>query len=76
MSEDGRITFVGRIKEMINFKGFKVAPLEIENILNTHPDVEEAQVCFLKYEVVPAVHEYAPNLLRGLDLSCFVKKCP
>ncbi|EEC01353.1 acyl-CoA synthetase, putative [Ixodes scapularis] len=44
MSEDGRITFVGRIKEMINFKGFKVAPLEIENILNTHPDVEEAQV--------------------------------
>ncbi|KAM7300320.1 putative acyl-CoA synthetase [Ixodes scapularis] len=27
MSEDGRITFVGRIKEMINFKGFKATML-------------------------------------------------
>ncbi|CAN8023259.1 unnamed protein product [Ixodes persulcatus] len=29
---------------MINFMGLKVPPLEIENILNSHPDVEEAQV--------------------------------
>lgn len=49
MSEDGRITFVGRIKEMINYMGYKVPPLEVENILNEHPHVEEAQVCFLKY---------------------------
>ncbi|XP_040070585.3 putative acyl-CoA synthetase YngI [Ixodes scapularis] len=44
MDEDGRLTFVGRVKEMINFTGLKVAPLEIENVLNSHPDVEEAQV--------------------------------
>ncbi|XP_040076179.2 medium-chain acyl-CoA ligase ACSF2, mitochondrial-like [Ixodes scapularis] len=44
MDEDGRLTFVGRIKEMINFMGLKVPPLEIENILNSHPAVEEAQV--------------------------------
>ncbi|KAG0411683.1 hypothetical protein HPB47_011187 [Ixodes persulcatus] len=49
MHEDGRLTFVGRIKEMINFMGIKVPPLEIENILNSHPDVEESQVCFQKY---------------------------
>ncbi|EEC18218.1 AMP dependent CoA ligase, putative [Ixodes scapularis] len=48
MDEDGRLTFVGRIKEMINFMGLKVPPLEIENILNSHPAVEEAQVCFQK----------------------------
>ncbi|EEC06032.1 acyl-CoA synthetase, putative [Ixodes scapularis] len=44
MSEDGRITFVGRIKEMINYMGYKVPPLEVESILNKHPHVEEAQV--------------------------------
>ncbi|XP_040066266.3 medium-chain acyl-CoA ligase ACSF2, mitochondrial-like [Ixodes scapularis] len=44
MSEDGRITFSGRIKEMINIGSFKVPPLEVESVLNTHPDVEEAQV--------------------------------
>ncbi|KAM7298521.1 medium-chain acyl-CoA ligase ACSF2, mitochondrial-like isoform X2 [Ixodes scapularis] len=44
VSEDGRITFSGRIKEMINIGSFKVPPLEVESVLNTHPDVEEAQV--------------------------------
>ncbi|KAG0415446.1 hypothetical protein HPB47_007388 [Ixodes persulcatus] len=48
MTEDGRITFSGRITEMINTQSFKVPPLEVESLLNTHPDVEEAQVCFLK----------------------------
>ncbi|EEC04766.1 AMP dependent CoA ligase, putative [Ixodes scapularis] len=44
ISEDGRITFVGRIKEMISYKDLNVPPLEVENVLNTHPDVEEAQL--------------------------------
>ncbi|KAM7314928.1 DDE-type integrase/transposase/recombinase [Ixodes scapularis] len=43
MSEDGRLTYLGRIKEMINYRGLKVPPLEIENVLSTHPDLEEAQ---------------------------------
>ncbi|CAN7994739.1 unnamed protein product, partial [Ixodes pacificus] len=42
--EDGRITFVGRIKEMINYRSLNVPPLEVENVLNTHPDVKEAQL--------------------------------
>ncbi|KAM7298612.1 putative acyl-CoA synthetase YngI [Ixodes scapularis] len=44
MSEDGRLTYLGRIKEMINYRSLKVPPLEIENVLSTHPDLEEAQV--------------------------------
>ncbi|KAM7298644.1 putative acyl-CoA synthetase YngI [Ixodes scapularis] len=44
MSEDGRISFVGRTKEMINHRGLKVPPLEVENVLNTHPYIQEAQV--------------------------------
>ncbi|CAN8023287.1 unnamed protein product, partial [Ixodes persulcatus] len=52
MSEDGRITFVGRIKEMISYKDLNVPPLEVENVLNTHPDVEEAQVIGVPDETV------------------------
>ncbi|CAN8019157.1 unnamed protein product, partial [Ixodes persulcatus] len=44
INEEGRITFLGRIKEVIFHIGVNVSPLEIENLLNTHPDVEEAQV--------------------------------
>ncbi|KAG0419881.1 hypothetical protein HPB47_003830, partial [Ixodes persulcatus] len=43
INEEGRITFLGRIKEVIFHIGVNVSPLEIENLLNTHPDVEEAQ---------------------------------
>ncbi|KAM7298696.1 medium-chain acyl-CoA ligase ACSF2, mitochondrial, partial [Ixodes scapularis] len=52
ISEDGRITFVGRIKEMISYKDLNVPPLEVENVLNTHPDVEEAQVIGVPDEAV------------------------
>ncbi|CAN7938129.1 unnamed protein product [Ixodes hexagonus] len=44
LSEDGRITIVGRIKEMIIFGGCNIQPREIEDVLNQHPDIEEAQV--------------------------------
>ncbi|KAG0432212.1 hypothetical protein HPB47_021056 [Ixodes persulcatus] len=44
MSKDGRMTFIGRIKETINTAGWNVSPLEIESVLNAHADVEEAQV--------------------------------
>jgi long-chain acyl-CoA synthetase len=41
---DGYYWIVGRIKDMINVGGLKVAPLEIEQVLLAHPDVEEAFV--------------------------------
>ncbi|CAN7938128.1 unnamed protein product, partial [Ixodes hexagonus] len=44
LSEDGRITIVGRLKEMINLGGWDIQPKEIEDVLNQHPDIEEAQV--------------------------------
>ncbi|XP_033332021.2 uncharacterized protein LOC117223704 [Megalopta genalis] len=33
-----------RLKELIKVKGFQVAPAELEALLRTHPDVEEAAV--------------------------------
>jgi acyl-CoA synthetase (AMP-forming)/AMP-acid ligase II len=41
---DGFYWIVGRVKEMINVGGLKVAPSEIEDVLLSHPDVEEALV--------------------------------
>src|SRR5262249_30710896 len=42
--EDGRVSFRGRIKELIKTGGANVAPLEVEAILMTHPAVQQAYV--------------------------------
>jgi fatty-acyl-CoA synthase len=44
MQEDGRITFVGRLKEIIRVGGENVAPADVEDVLNGHPKVRQAQV--------------------------------
>lgn len=42
LSEDGYLTLVGRIKELINRAGEKISPYEVEDALLTHPAVAEA----------------------------------
>jgi acyl-CoA synthetase (AMP-forming)/AMP-acid ligase II len=42
LSDDGYLTLVGRIKELINRGGEKIAPREIDEALLTHPAVSEA----------------------------------
>lgn len=37
--EDNQLHLVGRLKEMINRSGFNVYPAEIEQVLNSHPNV-------------------------------------
>ncbi|XP_014298683.1 luciferin 4-monooxygenase isoform X3 [Microplitis demolitor] len=41
---DGDLFIVGRLKELIKYKGYQIAPAEIENILLSHPDVNDAAV--------------------------------
>jgi long-chain acyl-CoA synthetase len=43
-TKDNEIILVGRIKDVINVAGIKVAPFEIEAVLNEHPDVNESAV--------------------------------
>src|SRR5258708_1578594 len=40
--EDGHFFIVDRVKELIKYKGFQVAPAELEAILLTHPAVSDA----------------------------------
>jgi malonyl-CoA/methylmalonyl-CoA synthetase len=44
MSEDGRVTIVGRAKDLIITGGFNVYPKEIEEELNALPGVDESAV--------------------------------
>ncbi|XVE85265.1 hypothetical protein DITRI_Ditri17bG0078300 [Diplodiscus trichospermus] len=44
INNEGFLFFVDRIKELIKYKGYQVAPAELEHLLNYHPDVVEAAV--------------------------------
>ena len=42
LSEDGYLTLVGRLKELINRAGEKISPVEVDDALLSHPGVTEA----------------------------------
>jgi len=45
IDENGRLFILGRVKDIIpTFRGFNVAPRDIEEVLYSHPAVAEAQV--------------------------------
>jgi acyl-CoA synthetase (AMP-forming)/AMP-acid ligase II len=41
---DGEFRVVDRLKELIKYKGYQVAPAELEALLRTHPAVADAAV--------------------------------
>ena len=59
LDESGRLFFRGRLKEMIKTGGINVAPVEVEEVLTSHPGVEQAYVVGLpdaeRDEIVVAV---------------------
>ncbi len=44
IDEDGFVSIVDRLKELIKYKGFQVAPAELEALLLTHPAIADAAV--------------------------------
>jgi acyl-CoA synthetase (AMP-forming)/AMP-acid ligase II len=44
VDSDGIVTIVDRLKELIKYKGYQVAPAELEALLLTHPDIADAAV--------------------------------
>jgi 4-coumarate--CoA ligase len=42
IDEDGYVYIVDRLKEMIKYKGHQVSPIELDDVLSSHPDVDEA----------------------------------
>lgn len=44
LGEDGRLSFLGRTKEIIRVGGENVAPAEVEDALHRHPSIRQAAV--------------------------------
>ncbi|XP_042490736.1 4-coumarate--CoA ligase-like 6 [Macadamia integrifolia] len=42
--QDGYIYVVDRLKEIIKYKGFQIAPADLESVLISHPDILDAAV--------------------------------
>ncbi|KAK1325616.1 hypothetical protein QJS10_CPA01g02955 [Acorus calamus] len=55
VDDDDEVFIVDRVKELIKYKGFQVAPAEIEAILHTHPSIIDAAVIPQKDEVAGEV---------------------
>ena len=85
LDQDGYLTLVGRIKELINRGGEKISPREIDEALLTHPAIAEA-VCFgipdrvYGEEVAAAVVLKKSTTVKDLIAHCRVSladfKCP
>jgi acyl-CoA synthetase (AMP-forming)/AMP-acid ligase II len=48
VDEQGRYSVVDRVKELIKYKGYQVAPAELEAVLIGHPDIADAAVIGVK----------------------------
>ncbi|WP_222267698.1 4-coumarate--CoA ligase family protein [Modestobacter marinus] len=44
VDDEGRYTIVDRLKELIKYKGYQVAPAELEAVLLGHPEIVDAAV--------------------------------
>lgn len=58
VDDDGHFRIVDRLKEFIKYKGFQVAPAELEDLLMAHEAIDDAAV-------VPSPDEEAGELPKG-----------
>ena len=76
LDADGYLSITGRLKEVINRGGEKIAPREVEDALSAHPEVAEAVVfpaphAQLGEEVAAAVVRRAGSELGARELRAF-----
>lgn len=58
MSNNGRVYLKGRSKEQINYAGFEISPLEVEEVFDKHKDIKSCLVFGLSdktYGMIPAI---------------------
>ncbi|KAI7535322.1 acetyl-CoA synthetase-like protein [Hortaea werneckii] len=82
IDEEGMITIVDRIKELIKVKGIGVAPAELEDLLLGHEKVEDVAVLGIQDDYsgevpkayVVAKPSYKPGQELGRELIAYVKE--
>ena len=69
IDEDGHMTVVDRVKELIKYKGFQVAPAELEALLLTHPAIADAAVIGMPDEEAGEIPKAFVVLKPGQELT-------
>jgi len=75
LDEDGALWIVDRIKELIKYKGYQIAPAELEALLLTHPSITDAAVIPLRDEEageIPKAFIVADGPITADEVSQFV----
>lgn len=67
MNEDGAVVFRGRKDKQVKIRGYRVETREIENILNTYPDIEQAVVLIPENTVSVSSVQAAIRLKQGIE---------
>jgi acyl-CoA synthetase (AMP-forming)/AMP-acid ligase II len=77
VDEDGYFSIVDRVKELIKYKGFQVAPAELEALIITHPEVADVAVIPLPDEEageIPKAYVVKGGDISEDDVKAFVKE--
>jgi oxalate---CoA ligase len=69
LDDEGYLTITGRIKEIINRGGEKVAPLEVDNVLSEHPAVAQAVTFAMPHPMLGEEVAAAIVLVEGMLAS-------
>jgi acyl-CoA synthetase (AMP-forming)/AMP-acid ligase II len=69
LDEDGRVKFLGRLKEMLKVGGENVAAVEIESHISTHPAVKLVQVVGVPDERLWEIPVAAVELRPGMSAT-------
>jgi len=77
IDDDEEIFIVDRVKELIKYKGFQVAPAELEALLVAHPSIADAAVIPQKHEEageVPVAFVVKKSEISEQEIKDFVSK--
>lgn len=69
---DGFLTIVGRSKDVINFVGMKIFPVEVEAVIDSFPGVAESQVYPLPHERFGELPAARIVLRDGVDAAALL----
>jgi acyl-CoA synthetase (AMP-forming)/AMP-acid ligase II len=75
VEEDGSLRIVDRVKELIKYKGYQIAPAELEGLLLSHPAIADAAVIPLPDEEageVPKAFVVPSGSLTPEEVSAYV----